>query len=86
MCRISKETAMRASEALRSRSRAGDFAVAVAPVGGVINVSTRICGRTYSRELTFNEIKKAYGVSLQSVKGALVDGRSMPGATVKIVK
>lgn len=86
MCRISKETAMRASEALKSRSRAGDFAVAVAPVGGAINISTRICGRTYSRELTVNEIKKAYGVSLQSVKSALVNGHSMPGATVKIVR
>lgn len=84
MCRISKDTALRASNALRSRLRTGEFSAA--PTGGAINVSTKICGRTYSRELTFDEIKRAYGISLQSVKVALAEGQSMPGATVKMAK
>lgn len=86
MCRISRETAIRASESLRMRSRAGAFASAAAPVDGVINVSAKICGRTYSRGLTVHEIRSAYGASLKSVKGALSEGLSMPGASVTIAK
>lgn len=86
MCRISKETTRRASLALRSRLRVGEVYNTNTPTGSVINVSTKICGHTYSRELTFGEIKKAYGTSLQSVKVASAEGQSMPGAMVKIVK
>ena len=82
MCKISKETTRRASLALRSRLRVGE--VYNTPTGSVINVSTNICGHTYSRELTFGEIKKAFGSSLQSVKVASTDRKSMPGAIVKI--
>ncbi len=86
MCRISKETAMRACEAIKLRSQAGDFKAIQTPVGDVINVSTKVCGQTYSRGITFKEIKQAYGVSLKSVKGAVVERHSVPGANIKIEK
>lgn len=82
MCRISKETTQQASRALKSRLLAGE--IYTPPTGRVINVSTKICGHTYSREITFVEIRKAYGDSLQSVKIASSERQSMPGATIKI--
>lgn len=69
MCRISKETAMRASEALRLRAREGRLVAPVLTENG-FSVSVNVFGHTYSRELTRREIKEAYGHSLRSVKSA----------------
>ncbi len=75
---------MRARESLLFRSRARNLAKASAPIGGTISVSTKLFGRTYSSQLTFSEIKNAYGISLKSVKGALTNRDSVPGATISL--
>lgn len=80
MCRISKETAMRASEALQRRARDGRLVAPELTESG-FNVSVKVFGRTYSRELTRKEIKDAYGHSLRSVRKA-----SMGGVTANIAK
>lgn len=72
---------MRASEALRFRSRAGRLPAAPEMTEGGFNVSVKVFGRTYSRELTRKEIKEAYGHSLLSVKRA-----SRAGVTTNLAK
>lgn len=75
---------MRARESLMFRSRARHFSKASAPIGGSISVSTKLFGRTYSSQLSFSEIKDAYGTSLKSVKEALINGDSVPGSSINI--
>ena len=85
MCRISKESVMRAQEALKIRARAGRLVAPEMTEGG-FNVSVRAFGRTYSHELTRKEIKEAYGRSLKSVRMALVDGKGVSAVKAKIAK
>ena len=64
MCKISKDTIIRANEMTMRRSVRQT--INIPSNNGEIVVSAKHCGVTYSQKITIHEIKASYGRSLKS--------------------